>query len=234
MPPRVRPSAQFRCLWFGMGSVDKWKEVERLRQMIQRRPELSRWQMYTVSNHREADIVWNLETTWETIPEYDAVVIPTADTKQAKSKSANRVTQTMALGVPVLADPLPEYRAVIRSGRNGFLCATIDDWAGALKSLEDPAKWRQIAGTGYRFSKRYFSVETIGDVWIRLFQTLSKQATSTEVPVAAEVTRELKLSFLILAYERLAAQCSSRELRSRYAERMAALCLPSASSMENT
>lgn len=53
-------------------------------------------------------------------------------------KSANRLTQMMALGLPVIASPVPAYKQVVQGGVNGYIAETLDDWVNAFEKLRDP------------------------------------------------------------------------------------------------
>ncbi len=54
-------------------------------------------------------------------------------------KSENRLTLKMAIGLPVIATPIPSYQSIIESGENGFLADSRADWLRNLEALRDPA-----------------------------------------------------------------------------------------------
>lgn len=51
----------------------------------------------------------------------------------------------MAVGLPVIATPIPAYEPVIVRGKNGFLAKSRTDWLTYLAALRDPAL-RQLMG----------------------------------------------------------------------------------------
>jgi glycosyltransferase involved in cell wall biosynthesis len=59
-------------------------------------------------------------------------------------KSENRLTMKMAIGLPVVASPIPSYTPVMRSGVNGFFAATRGEWIERLEALRDPALRRAM------------------------------------------------------------------------------------------
>ena len=75
-----------------------------------------------------------------------------------KVKSENRLTMKMAVGLPVVATPIPAYLPVVEQGVNGFLAGTRDEWLSCLQRLRDPVLRHDIglaarASVIERFSK---------------------------------------------------------------------------------
>lgn len=62
-----------------------------------------------------------------------------------KNKSENRLTLKMAMGLPVIATPIPSYEPVIEQGKNGFLAHDSSEWLRYLTLLRDP-QLRQSIG----------------------------------------------------------------------------------------
>lgn len=59
-------------------------------------------------------------------------------------KSENRLTMKMALGLPVVASPVPAYLDIVEQGVNGFIATTPADWHRCLAELRDPALRRSM------------------------------------------------------------------------------------------
>jgi glycosyltransferase involved in cell wall biosynthesis len=76
-----------------------------------------------------------------------------------KVKSENRLTMKMACGLPVVATPIPSYRAVIEDGVNGFLASTRADWDRCLDALRDPALRRAMGEHARRSVIERFSMQ---------------------------------------------------------------------------
>lgn len=174
--PRERGAfaREFQCVWFGLGgSPGTWETVQEFREQVME--PLPRWSFTTISNHPHADTRWNLATCWDTIAGADAVAIPSRTNAFCVAKSCNRATQAMALGVPVLAYPIPSYAEVIRNGVNGFLCCTPAEWQSAFQSLQTPETWTRVSNCGYRYARRHFSIERVGGLWARLLATFGQK-----------------------------------------------------------
>lgn len=64
---------------------------------------------------------------------------PAADAPTWKVKSENRLTMKMAVGLPVVATPIPAYEAIVEPGVNAFFARTRGEWLARLEALRDPA-----------------------------------------------------------------------------------------------
>ena len=161
-PPLDRPGPP-RCVCFGGTSSDKWAAAEGLRALVCE--SAPGWTFVTVSDDPQADIKWELETAWRHIAACDAAAIPASGRARSLAKSSNRAIQAMALGLPVVAYPIPSYRDVIHQGRNGFLCSTPEEWRAAFEALADPGRRWRMARVAHRYARRYFSMDRVGLLW---------------------------------------------------------------------
>lgn len=64
-------------------------------------------------------------------------------------KSENRLTLKMAMGLPVVATPIPAYLPVVEQGVNGFLATGRRQWLQALELLREPQA-RSVIGDAAR------------------------------------------------------------------------------------
>jgi hypothetical protein len=207
-PPRrvTKNNTKLRCVWFGMSDPLKEIELRSLRQL--QAEQLPEFKLIVVSDHQSADVQWNGDDSWDVIRQCDIAVITGNDYFWTQAKSANRVIQAMALGLPVVAYPLPAYRAVVRHGRNGMLAKEAHEWICALSAMQDPDLRARVAAAGYRYARRYFCLDRIGEQWCALFKQLGTAPVSRSS--IREVVTELRL----------------RRLRSRAFRRMAASLEP--------
>lgn len=97
--------------------------------------------------------VWDAKSVYVAMQNADIGIIPVEPTSVlAKGtsvpiwqvKSENRLTLKMAIGLPVVATPIPSYEPIIESGRNGFLANSRADWLRNLEILRDPAARSEI------------------------------------------------------------------------------------------
>jgi len=70
--------------------------------------------------------------------------LPEHDISYWQVKSENRLTLKMALGLPVIASPVPAYLDIIQQGVNGYIAYTQKDWLEALHELRDPRQRKRV------------------------------------------------------------------------------------------
>jgi glycosyltransferase involved in cell wall biosynthesis len=74
------------------------------------------------------------------------------DDPWSRGKCGLKVLQYLAAGLPVVANPVGVHVEMVRPGRNGFLAATPDEWAGAVRRLADDSALRRRMGAAGRGS----------------------------------------------------------------------------------
>lgn len=93
-------------------------------------------------------IAWDPVGVYEQLLQADIGIIPIdTDTSASlasavptwKVKSENRLTMKMAVGLPVVATPIPAYEPIVESGVNAFFARTRGEWLARLEALRDPA-----------------------------------------------------------------------------------------------
>ena len=137
-----------------------------------------RWEALRFALHPSIRCVpWHQEGVYGWLQSADIGIIP-IDRPLAPSgappnwmvKSENRLTLKMALGLPVVATPIPAYESVITQGENGFLAEDSGQWLCSLEALRDPAL-RQRIGTEARSSVlTRFSLVTQAQQLVAVFQ----------------------------------------------------------------
>jgi glycosyltransferase involved in cell wall biosynthesis len=108
---------------------------------------------------------WDSEGVYDALLQADIGIIPIAtnktDTASAswKVKSENRLTLKMAVGLPVVATPIPAYEPVVQQGGNAFLAQERSEWLTALSALRDPALRRSIGQQARQSALAAYSME---------------------------------------------------------------------------
>lgn len=110
-----------------------------------------RWRFLRfLANRRIVCDAWGVESVYDAMHSADIGIVPIeVDSGRDPSdvwkvKSENRLTLKMAMGLPVVATPIPSYEPVIDQGVNGFLARTLDDWMQCLTALRDPALRKHV------------------------------------------------------------------------------------------
>lgn len=93
------------------------------------------------------------------------------------AKSAVKYLEAALLGVPTIASPTDAFRRAIRSGTNGLLAATGDEWAEQLLSLIDDASARRRLGNRAR-----------DDVYLHATPAAAAEALVAALRAACEAT----------------------------------------------
>jgi hypothetical protein len=74
-------------------------------------------------------------------------------------KSENRLTMKMALGLPVIASPIPAYEPVMQPGVNGFFATTPQEWTSSFEALRNPDLRRRIGQAARASVLQRYSME---------------------------------------------------------------------------
>jgi glycosyltransferase involved in cell wall biosynthesis len=131
-----------------------------------------------LTDPRIACVPWSADGVYAEMRQADIGIIPIdtppappgAPTPAWMIKSENRLTMKMAMGLPVIATPIPSYEAVIEHGVNGFFARSLDDWRQCLAALRDPAR-RKAMGLAARASvEQRYSMRAQADKLVRVLQ----------------------------------------------------------------
>jgi len=78
---------------------------------------------------------WKAENEVSQILSFDIGIMPLSDSEWTKGKSATKILQCMAAGVPVVCSAIGANCDIVKDGENGFLAVTKDDWIRDLSLL---------------------------------------------------------------------------------------------------
>jgi glycosyltransferase involved in cell wall biosynthesis len=165
-----------------------------------------RWAMYKQDAADRAEYIaflldrhirrvsWDPHMVYEEMEQADIGIIPIDTPAQPedglpvpawKVKSANRLTLMMAMGLPVIATPIPAYEAIVEHGVNGFFAHGEADWRAALESLRDPALRRRMGEHARRSVLEPYSVQEQARLLIDVLSRLRE--TTGAAPMASAV-----------------------------------------------
>ena len=126
-------------------------------------------ELVRISEWPSHEVKWQKDTWLQELAKADIVIVVQRPTQPAKSN--NRVTQAMALGLPVLASPMQAYKEVIKQGETGFICETTEDWEKNLSLLQDKTLREKIGKAAQEAVKAY-SIESIGKGYSEVLKSL--------------------------------------------------------------
>lgn len=158
-----------------VGHRDNWESLDIVHNVLKTLPS-GEYSLKTISNHPSADIPWELTTVFKEILTGDIAVIPTLRNEWSMSKSNNRLTMFMALGMPVIASEIPAYSNIVFNGENGFLAEKETDWAYYLQALKDK-NLRLTIGKKARQDASAYKMSKIGKQWATLLEKLVSDVT---------------------------------------------------------
>ena len=83
---------------------------------------------------------WSVESEAALLRQSHVGIMPLTDDMFAQGKSAFKLLQYFAAGIPVLASPVGENRHVVENGKNGYLADENEEWIGRIEQLyREPA-----------------------------------------------------------------------------------------------
>lgn len=87
------------------------------------------------------------------------------DSRFNRCKSALRVTESWALGLPVIASDVTPFCDVIEHGVTGMLCRSAEDWTKALTELEHDGAMRMELARNGRLKARGLVITKHAQEW---------------------------------------------------------------------
>jgi len=176
-----------KIFWFGYGGSSNL--AEDLRPII---TELG-MELCTISEWDNADIKWERTTWLSHLKQADIIICP-ANYKIQPAKSANRVTQALSLGKPVIASPLDAYLRVLQKHPGSFLIAdTKEEWKEKLQALRDSEQLRMDLSKRGLITAQDYSQDAICDKWINLIESYKSDSKVDIIIPTYKNLRGLKL-----------------------------------------
>lgn len=131
---------RLKAVWMGYGGNSE--NAEKLKAILDR----TGYDLVTIHEHPNADIKWN-RTTWpHELVKFDIAIAPQRDHQTCKSN--NKMTTYQALGLPVVASPLPAYVEITKESETAFIARNEFDWADAFRKLRDVETRRRVGQAG--------------------------------------------------------------------------------------
>jgi glycosyltransferase involved in cell wall biosynthesis len=125
----------------------------------------------TLNGVRIENEPWRAETEQASLAGLDVGIMPLSDSAWTRGKCSYKILQYMGVGTAVVASPVGMNRDVIRSGENGFLAGSEDDWVGAIATLLENDELRgQFGKAGRELVDRQYSTDTYANSYIELMR----------------------------------------------------------------
>jgi len=118
---------------------------------------------------------WSLAEELEDLHSFDIGVMPLFDDGIARYKSAFKLLQYMAVGLPVVCNPIGMNAEVVQDGENGFWATSEEEWFSRLSLLiEQPALRARMGAAGRETVERDYSVEVNCARLLRTFEEVRR------------------------------------------------------------
>ena len=100
---------------------------------------------------------WSEAAERELLPQCHAGIMPLPENDAfAAGKSAYKLLQYLAAGIPSVASPVGENRVVVRDGETGFLASSPEEWRTAFQRLAADEKLRgELAAASREEAEKY-------------------------------------------------------------------------------
>lgn len=115
-------------------------------------------------------IKWRRETEAADLLRFHIGLMPLYDNEIAKGKCGFKAIQYMSLGIPAVVSPVGVNSIIVDNTKNGFVCASTDDWYNTLKQLLIDTKLRVDMGMAAQQKiQMEYSVEATKEKFVALF-----------------------------------------------------------------
>jgi glycosyltransferase involved in cell wall biosynthesis len=115
---------------------------------------------------------WQLEDEPHDVASFHIGISPLPDDPWTRGKSATKLLQCMAAGVPTVSSPVGAHCDIITHGVNGLLASSDDEWFDCISELvKNPEKRRTMGLTARKTVEKKYS---LGANAPRLLEVLTK------------------------------------------------------------
>lgn len=135
-------------------------------------PRLSRFRLITISRGPGVTFQWDLKRVWQQLLDCDIAVLPSAPLDSYQAKPNTRMTMFKALGLPIVASPIPSYLETLSHGRSCYFARDVTEWADCLAALADVEHRREIGLADRDRILATYGVEAIGRRYLSLCEGL--------------------------------------------------------------
>jgi len=119
------------------------------------------------------NVPWSEKAEEETLAMTDIGIIPLKDDEWSRGKCPYKIMLFMSRKIPVIASPVGVKAEIIKSGLNGFLAGTEDDWVACISRLvKDPNLRHKIGQEGLSTFEQSYTYEMISANLAKFLRTV--------------------------------------------------------------
>jgi hypothetical protein len=179
---RPQSGRSIRVVW--VGNPGNLHLLALVREAL-RNPALAGFELITISRGPGVTFQWHRNRVWEQLLKCDIAVLPSDESDWYRSKPNTRMTMLKALGLPIVASPIPSYLATLAHGRGCYFAQDVDDWVDGLDSLRNFERRREMGLAERDEILAKYRLESIGGRWLELFESLAGTGESPPGPCAS-------------------------------------------------
>lgn len=154
---------RLRLVWVGQGMVGYTREF--FARLVEHPRLAGRLEIITIGRGDWVTRPWSMDSVYRDILDGDVAVIPLPESEWASTKSTNRLTQFMALGMPTVASPIDSYLRIHQHGAPFQLARDLDEFAQAIDALGAEARRRELGRAARDYAWSHYAPEAIGPLW---------------------------------------------------------------------
>lgn len=116
---------------------------------------------------------WVFEEENDVLGQMNIGLMPLPSTEFAKMKGGYKLLQYMSAGLPCIASPVGINQTIVKTGENGYLASSEDEWYEALeKLLLDPVLRLRMGANGRKEALELYSREVCFEKLLEIIQEL--------------------------------------------------------------
>lgn len=119
---------------------------------------------------------WNLNAELSDLKYFDVGIMPLSDDAWSWGKSATKLLQYMAVGIPAVCSPIGINSEIIRDGENGFFASTRKEWIEKISLLiEERQLSERIINNARSTVERFYSVQINAPILTEIIKNIGKE-----------------------------------------------------------
>ncbi len=174
-----KPTDSFDLVWIGSSATRKYLEMI-LPTLESAASELPQLRLKIIADFdlptgklRTKAVRWSEATEAMELASSHVGIAPLPDQAWTRGKCGLKVIQCMAAGLPMIASPVSVQNVMVRSGENGYLAATPQQWIDAIKALARDEELRRSYGrAGAAIVEAHYSHRVVFDAMLKSIEAL--------------------------------------------------------------
>lgn len=153
-----------------------------------------------ISKGEFATMQWSLDTVFCDVLNCDVAFIPIPVGEWYAGKSSNRLAMMMALGMPIIATPIPAYKSIAVGARDVLFVESDEEIIESLMLLYSEDARKSLGCSARNILGNRFDIDVIAPIWFRAI----REAVNCEAKMPR---RKLRVKILASLIQMLFPRC---------------------------